>query len=467
MSLEASILSQTVTESPLPVVPRNKTNTTTDIFVKLKDYILLWTGASNPVMLLKKTTNGYKTIKALPPSGSFVPMGLGNNNAYVVKNTANCSITLYFIDVETDAVTSSQVTVSTATNNAGNNFAVDVINGMVYVAAIETASAFLYAGTVNFTNKTISFTKTLIFTSTGSAASPIIAYFCMITASAFHFQGTTTLGTAVWGLYTFLSGVINRTNASYSGTGLNQNDSVVAVVHTASSVFAYTPSAAVTLYQIKASQVTDASTSTPAPVSAPTYNTCMLYIDNISGESFINLYTLEGYYYSIKGDACTLTSPVGFPPQTAVCANSCGYSRLGPVVDGVLFVLDAYNQSIYYTVPAVYKDGAIVAATKRIKIYTNTTAKTQLITSVAVAVNGQHVGDGGYPLSIAMQPKNTMGLSLNDKPFFIDAFDCSVVHAFANCPIALKPNEFISLDILNSFGDISVTINGIVDTTQA
>ena len=192
----------------------------------------------------------------------------------------------------------------------------------------------------------------------------------------------------------------------------------------------------------------------------------MLYIDNISGESFINLYTLEGYYYSIKGDACTLTSPVGFPPQTAVCANSCGDSRLGPVVDGVLFVLDAYNQSIYYTVPAVYKDGAIVAATKRIKIYTNTTAKTQLITSVAVAVNGQHVGDGGYPLSIAMQPKNTMGLSLNDKPFFIDAFDCSVVHAFANCPIALKPNEFISLDILNSFGDISVTINGIVDTTQ-
>ena len=468
MSIEATVLSQTTTENMLPVIPRNTASVANspDFFVKLKDYILLWTGSSNPVMLLKKTTNGYKTVKALPPSGSFVPMGLGNNNAYVVKNTANCSITLYFIDVETDAVTSSQVTVSTATNGTVNNFAVDVINGVVYVAAIETASAFLYTGTVNFTNKTISFTKTLIFTVSGSTYTPNIPYFCMITASAFHFYGTTTLGPATYGLYTFSSGVINKTNAAFSGASL-QNGGVVAVVHTASSVYAYMPGSTWMLYQIKAHQVTDASTASLTPVPSTAADSCTLYIDNISGESFIDLYTSEGNYYSIKEDACTRIATVGLPPHSPQCANSRGLCRLGPVVDGVLFVLDAYNQSIYYTVPAVYKDGAIVAATKRIKIYTNTTAKTQLITSVAVAVNGQHTGDGGYPLSIAMQPKNTMGLSLNDKPFFIDAFDYSVVHAFANCPIALKPNEYISLEVLNAFGDITTTINGIVDTTQA
>ena len=64
MSIEASILSQTVTETPLPVIPRNVAQANnTDIFVKLKNYIVLWTGSDRPLTLLKKTANGYKTIK--------------------------------------------------------------------------------------------------------------------------------------------------------------------------------------------------------------------------------------------------------------------------------------------------------------------------------------------------------------------------------------------------------------------
>lgn len=49
----------------------------------------------------------------------------------------------------------------------------------------------------------------------------------------------------------------------------------------------------------------------------------------------------------------------------------------------------------------------------------------------------------------------------------MDTFSWTTLRTFANCPIALKPNEYISLEVLNAFGDVTTTINGIVDTTQA
>ena len=177
MSIEASILSQTVTETPLPVVPRNTTSTTTDIFVKLKNYIVLWAGAGNPLTLLKKTANGYKTIKVLPKAGCTVPQVIGNNDAFVTKDDVNCSITITFIDPNTDEVTRTSIVVSTATGGTATYYHVDTCNGTIFVATHEGASDFLYVGTVNFTNKTVSFIKkTIQSTAVTSGSNNLLAF---------------------------------------------------------------------------------------------------------------------------------------------------------------------------------------------------------------------------------------------------------------------------------------------------
>jgi len=466
MSIEASILSQTVTETPLPVVPRNVAQANTDIFVKLKNYIVLWTGTDNPLTLLKKTANGYKTIKVLPKAGSTVPQVIGNNDAFVTKDGVNCSITITFIDPNTDEVTRTSVVVSTATLGNGGYYHVDTCNGTIFVAAQEGASSFLYVGTVNFTNKTVSFIKKTIQSTAVTSGSNTLVAFMMLSDTIFaHYANAN--GVAVYGIYTISAGVVTKTNGAINTAIFNSCNMLYAVIHTNSSAFYYN-SAVSYLYQLKTTQATDGSTThiTPLTTSAPTANLGTLFIDNITGVSFVNMYPADGYCYSVQGDTCDALAPVGLLAQNMGTGTTIGACKLGGFTDDIAFILDPFNNSFYYGTAVTYSGGTLTKKPKRIKLYTNNTAKTQFITSVSIA-SYAHANNPTYSAHPEYFQENVIGVSINDKILFMDTFSWTTLRTFANCPIALKPNEYISLEVLNSFGDITTTINGIVDTTQA
>lgn len=468
MSIEASILSQTVTESPLPVVPRNTAYTNTDIFVKLKNYIVLWTGVGNLLTLLKKTANGYKTIKVLPKAGYTVPQVIGNNDAFVTKDDVNCSITITFIDPNTDEVTRTSIVVSTATAGGGREcYHVDTCNGTIFVATHEGASDFLYVGTVNFTNKTVSFIKkTIQSTSMTSGATNYLFAFMMLSDTIFaHYAYVNNA--IVQGIYTISAGVITKTNAAISTSFASWGNVMYAVIHTNSSAFYYN-GAATGLYQLKTTQATDGSTMyiTPFTTPAPVANQGALFIDNITGVSFVNMYPADGYCYSVQGDTCDALAPVGLLAQNTGYSMTVGICKLGGFTDDTAFILDPFNNSFYYGTAVTYSGGTLTKKPKRIKLYTNNTAKTQFITSVSIA-SYAHANNPTYSAHPEYFQDNVIGVSINDKILFMDTFSWTTLRTFANCPIALKPNEYISLEVLNSFGDITTTINGIVDTTQA
>lgn len=466
MSIEASILSQTVTESPLPVIPRNTTSTTTDIFVKLKNYIVLWTGATNPLTLLKKTANGYKTIKVLPKVGLTVPQVIGNNDAFVTKDDVNCSITITFIDPNTDEVTRTSIVVSTATGGTTNFYHVDTCNGTIFVAAQEGASSFLYVGTVNFTNKTVSFIKKTIQSTAVTSGNNALFAFMMLSDTVFA-HGASANGTTVQGIYTINAGVITKTNGAINITPLNNTNTTYAIIHTNSSAFVY--SGSVTwLYQLKTTQATDGSTTyiTLFTTTALNVNQGAMFIDNITGVSFVNMYATDGYCYSVQGDTCDALAPVGLLTQNMGTGTTIGVCRLGGFTDDIAFILDPFNNSFYYGTAVTYSGGTLIKKPRRIKLYTNNTAKTQFITSVSIA-SYAHANNPMYSAHPEYLQENVIGVSINDKILFMDTFSWTTLRTFANCPIALKPNEYISLEVLNAFGDVTTTINGIVDTTQA
>ena len=467
MSIEASILSQTVTETLLPVVPRNTSSTGTDIFVKLKNYIVLWTGTGNPLTLLKKTANGYKTIKVLPKAGYTVPQVIGNNDAFVTKDDVNCSITITFIDPNTDEVTRTSIVVSTATPGPSNYYQVDTCNGTIFVAAQEGASSFLYVGTVNFTNKTVSFIKkTIQSTAVTSGVNSLFA-FMMLSDTVFA-HGANANGAGVKGIYTISAGVVTKTNGAITSVNTYCGGSVIyAIIHTNSSAFYYGNNTA-WFRQLKTTQATDGSAShiTPLTTNAPVANQGAMLIDNITGVSFVNMYSAEGYCYSVQGDTCDALAPVGLLTQNNGTSTAVGACKLGGFTDGIAFILDPFNNSFYYGTAVTYSGGTLMKKPKRIKLYTNNTAKTQFITSVSIASHA-HVSNPMYTAQPEYFQKNVIGISINDKILFMDTFSWTTLRTFANCPIALKPNEYISLEVLNAFGDITTTINGIVDTTQA
>ena len=465
MSLEATMLSQTTTESMLPVVPRNTASSSTDIFVKLKNYIVLYTGQSNPLTLLKKTANGYKTIKVLPKVGLTVPQVIGNNDAFVTKDGANCSITITFIDPNTDEVTRTSIVVSTATPGGSDYYHVDTCNGTIFVAAQEGASSFLYVGTVNFTNKTVSFIKkTIQSTAVTSGGNQLVA-FMMLSDTIFHHYAYAN-STPVYGIYTISAGIITKTNAAMN-TGTANITITYAVIHTNSSAFCYNGDVSY-LRQHKTTQATDGSTSyiTPLTTNAPVANQGALFIDNITGVSFVNMYNVDGYCYTVQGDTCDALAPVGLPAQIVGDGTTTGACKLGGFTDDIAFILDPFNNSFYYGTAVTYSGGTLTKKPRRIKLYTNNTAKTQLITSVSIA-SYAHANNPKYTAHPEYTQANVIGVSINDKILFMDTFSWTTLRTFANCPIALKPNEYISLEVLNAFGDITTTINGIVDTTQA
>ena len=466
MSIEASILSQTVTESPLPVIPRNTAQANTDIFVKLKNYIVLWTGATKPLTLLKKTANGYKTIKVLPKVGLTVPQVIGNNDAFVTKDDVNCSITITFIDPNTDEVTRTSIVVSTATTGVNTSYHVDTCNGTIFVAAQEGASSFLYVGTVNFTNKTVSFIKKTIQSTAVTSGSNVLASFIMLSDTVFAHSAAVN-GTAVRGIYTINAGVITKTNNTINTTAFGIT-STYAIIHTNSSAFYYN-SDTTWLYQLKTTQASDGSTALIIPLSsspAPYANQGSIFIDNITGVSFVNMYATDGYCYSVQGDTCDALAPVGLLTQSASNSTTIGLCKLGSFTDDTAFILDPFNNSFYYGTAVTYSGGTLTKKPKRIKLYTNNTAKTQLITGVSIA-SYAHATNPIYTAHPEYFQENVIGVSINDKILFMDTFSWTTLRTFANCPIALKPNEYISLEVLNAFGDITTTINGIVDTTQA
>ena len=465
MSIEASILSQTVTETLLPVVPRNTAATNTDIFVKLKNYIVLWTGATNPLTLLKKTANGYKTIKVLPKVGYTVPQVIGNNDAFVTKDGANCSITITFIDPNTDEVTLTSIVVSTATAGGNDYYHVDTCNGTIFVAVQEGASSFLYVGTVNFTNKTVSFIKKTIQSTAVTSGSNQLVAFMMLSDTIFAHCAYANAAT-VQGVYTISAGVITKTNGAINTASINCN-TLYAVIHTNSSAFYYN-NATTWFYQLKTTQATDGSTTyiQPSIANAPAANQGVLFIDNITGVSFVNMYTADGYCYSVQGDTCDALAPVGLPAQNGGNGTTIGACRLGGFTDDTAFILDPFNNSFYYGTAVTYSGGTLMKKPKRIKLYTNNTAKTQFITSVSIA-SYAHANNPKYSAHPEYLQENVIGVSINDKILFMDTFSWTTLRTFANCPIALKPNEYISLEVLNAFGDITTTINGIIDTTQA
>ena len=465
MSIEASILSQTVTETLLPVVPRNTTSLGTDIFVKLKNYIVLWTGEGNPLTLLKKTANGYKTIKVLPKAGFTVPQVIGNNDAFVTKDNSNCSITITFIDPNTDEVTRTSIVVSTATAGGNDYYHVDTCNGTIFVAVQEGASSFLYVGTVNFTNKTVSFIKKTIQSTAVTTGSNALIGFMMLSDTIFaHYANVNSL--FVQGIYTISAGVVTKTNGAM-GASFASIGAVYAVIHTNSSAFYYRSSNAA-LYQLKTTQATDGSTApiTPLTTVAPVANQGALFIDNITGVSFVNMYATDGYCYTVQGDTCDALAPVGLLAQNMGTGTTIGACKLGGFTDGIAFILDPFNNSSYYGTAVTYSGGTLTKKPKRIKLYTNNTAKTQFITSVSIA-SYAHACNPTYTAHPEYFQENVIGVSINDKILFMDTFSWTTLRTFANCPIALKPNEYISLEVLNAFGDITTTINGIVDTTQA
>ena len=463
MSIEASVLSQTVTESPLPVIPRNTTSGGTDIFVKLKNYIVLWTGVTNPLTLLKKTANGYKTIKVLPKVGPTVPQVIGNNDAFVTKDDVSCSITITFIDPNTDEVTRTSIVVSTATGGTSGYYHVDTCNGTIFVAAQEGASSFLYVGTVNFTNKTVSFIKKTIQSTAVTSGGNALVAFMMLSDTIFAHSAYAN-NVVVQGVYTISAGIVTKTNAAIS-SGVFNTTSLYAVIHTNNSAFYYN-SSTTWLYQLKTTQATDGSTAYIAPLTAPAANQGALFIDNISGISFVNMHYAEGCCYSVQGDTCDALAPVGLLAQNPSSSTAVGSCKLGGFTDDVAFILDPFNNSFYYGTAVTCSGGTLTKKPKRIKLYTNNTAKTQFITSVSIA-SYAHATNPMYTAHPEYFQENVIGVSINDKILFMDTFSWSTLRTFANCPIALKPNEYISLEVLNAFGDITTTINGIVDTTQA
>ena len=467
MSIEASILSQTVTETLLPVVPRNTTATSTDIFVKLKNYIVLWTSPTNPLTLLKKTANGYKTIKVLPKAGYTVPQVIGNNDAFVTKDDVNCSITITFIDPNTDEVTRTSIVVSTATTGYSTYYHVDTCNGTIFVAAQEGASSFLYVGTVNFTNKTVSFIKKTIQSTAITTGDNSLRAFMMLSDTTFAHSAYAN-GTTVCGIYTISAGVITKTNGACNPSAIACGGNVVyAVIHTNSSAFYYN-SVTSWLYQLKTTQATDGSTIyiLPLPTNAPAANYGALFIDNITGVSFVNMHPTDGYCYSVQGDTCDALAPVGLLAQNSATSATVGLCKLGGFTDGIAFILDPFNNSYYYGTAVTCSGGTLIKKPKCIKLYTNNTAKTQFITGVSIA-SYAHVANPMYTAQPEYFQENVIGVSINNKILFMDTFSWTTLRTFANCPIALKPNEYISLEVLNAFGDITTTINGIVDTTQA
>ena len=464
MSIEASILSQTVTESLLPVVPRNTAQANTDIFVKLKNYIVLWTGATNPLTLLKKTANGYKTVKVLPKVGGTVPQVIGNNDAFVTKDDVNCSITITFIDPNTDEVTRTSIVVSTATGGTNQHYHVDTHNGTIFVAAQEGASSFLYVGTVNFTNKTVSFIKKTIQSTAVTSGSNALVAFMMLSDTIFAHCAYAN-GAAVQGIYTISAGIVTKTNGAFNAAFAISSGVVYAVIHTNSSAFYYN-SSTTWLYQLKTTQATDGSTTYIAPLSAPAVNQGAMFIDNITGVSFVNMYCADGYCYRVQGDTCDALAPVGLLAQNVGNGTTIGDCKLGGFTDDTAFILDPFNNSFYYGTAVTYSGGTLIKKPKRIKLYTNNTAKTQFITSVSIA-SYAHANNPKYTAYPEYLQENVIGVSINDKILFMDTFSWTTLRTFANCPIALKPNEYISLEVLNAFGDVTTTINGIVDTTQA
>ena len=466
MSIEASILSQTVTENPLPIVPRNVTGANTDIFVKLKNYIVLWTGAENPLTLLKKTANGYKTIKVLPKAGFTVPQVIGNNDAFVTKDDVNCSITITFIDPNTDEVTRTSIVVSTATLGNYAYYHVDTCNGTIFVAAQEGASSFLYVGTVNFTNKTVSFIKkTIQSTAVTSGVNQLLSF--MMLSDTIFVHCAQANGVTVQGIYTISAGIITKTNGAINAGYTSFSGVTYAVIHTNSSAFYYNRNAS-WLYQLKTTQATDGSTTHIAPLTKqiPVADQGALFIDNITAVSFVNMCATEGCCYSVQGDTCDALAPVGLLTQNTGTGTTIGFCRLGGFTDDIAFILDPFNSGFYYGTAVTYSGGTLIKKPRRIKLYTNNTAKTQFITSVSIA-SYAHACNPTYSAHPEYFQENVIGVSINDKILFMDTFSWTTLRTFANCPIALKPNEYISLEVLNAFGDITTTINGIVDTTQA
>ena len=466
MNIEASILSQTVTETLLPIVPRNVAQANTDIFVKLKNYIVLWTGPENPLTLLKKTANGYKTIKVLPKAGPTVPQVIGNNDAFVTKDNVNCSITITFIDPNTDEVTRTSIVVSTATAGSSSYYHVDTCNGTIFVAAQEGASRYLYVGTVNFTNKTVSFIKKTIQSTAITSGSNALLAFMMLSDTIFAHCAYAN-NAVIQGIYTISAGIVTKTNDAISTGFANSNGVVYAVIHTNSSAFYYN-SDVTWLYQLKTTQATDGSNThiTPLTTNAPVANQGALFIDNITGVSFVNMYATDGYCYSVQGDTCDALAPVGLLTQNTGTGTIIGGCKLGGFTDDIAFILDPFDNSFYYGTAVTYSGGTLIKKPKRIKLYTNNTTKTQFITSVSIA-SYAHANNPMYSAHPEYLQENVIGVSINDKILFMDTFSWTTLRTFANCPIALKPNEYISLEVLNAFGDVTTTINGIVDTTQA
>ena len=182
MSLQPKVISQTVTPNPTPVLVRGSTAITYNYFIKLKNYVVAVI-STNIWHLYKITDDGLKYVKQLPQwnasggSGYSGPIAVGNNNVYVTKDCKNASITLNFIDVNTDEITQSNICVSTSTDNGYTSYHIDVVGENIYVATVEGASLFLYSGALNITNKTVTFTKKTIATATVSTISWINVFF--------------------------------------------------------------------------------------------------------------------------------------------------------------------------------------------------------------------------------------------------------------------------------------------------
>lgn len=458
MNKEARILSQRKILNPVPLISRGTTNTTTDYFINLKDYVLLHTGELGRVFLLKKSAGVVNVIKTIPWTlTNHIPYPVGGENAYVTKDGTNAGITIHFIIDDIDE-TAINVCVSTASSGVRNGYAVDVIGKTVYVAVMEGASCFLYTGTINVDTHSISFVKKTVLVTTLSTGANKITTFTMFNDTTFQISYQAN-GTTINKIYTINGATISDSGKTYipsCGQAINDTD-CTPVLHVTGGIWSYDKT--YKLYYVDAA--TCAITVTLQ--SSATYNNkgCV-FIDDCT-EGIYNLAAADGYHYSVKyGGIYNLLTTNGVPIQTAAKANYYSDLKFGPIILDTLFMTDPFNAYNYISMPVKVVNSVINSANKQVPMYTNNTAAVQYITGITIA-SLPHNSDLNYYLSADTLLTNSIGVAIDEKTLYRANFAQSDVRTFANCPIALTPGSTVFLDVVNSFGDITLTLIGIRD----
>ena len=468
MSKVADILARTVISNPLPILVRGTTSINTDIFIKLKDYFIMCPYGSSVFYLIKNVGGILKTVKTIPV-GKYTtnyPYPLGNSNAFVTKDCENCSITLNFIDPETDNITQVPICVSTATDNTRASYAIDVIDTTIYVICMESSSCFLYTGPVNFVTRTAVFTKATVKTVAASSGINSIKSFLMITPTTFagcsvvNGAATTSSANGFFGDYSISGTSISSKNNPITVDFLTNSTASIPQMRTTNGVWVYN---IYNLYYLDNSSTTQNTAALAA--NAANINTAVITMSGVLAEAnYINFGPTDGFYYCLKdGKQFDQITVYNMIPQSVAKTGYSGEHKYGPILGDVLFVKDPYNAYNYVGMPIKFENNILSPTVKRVKAYTNETGKTQYITGVMIS-SMRHQIDLQYTSANNTQFRNCVGIAINDVTLYRSDFEQADVKTFANCPITLHAGDTVYLEVVSCYGDVSLTLTGIIES---